>query len=79
MIEFMGMCDYHQSSPNSFFTGKKLITQLTSNGRITLTGRTLKMNALSTVSEMEILNEDEFLSKLNEHFGISFQQLIPKQ
>jgi N-hydroxyarylamine O-acetyltransferase len=79
MIEFMWMCDYHQTSPDSFFTGKKLITQLTPTGRVTLTDRTLKIHSLSTTSEMDILNEDEFLSKLKEHFGISFKQLIPKQ
>ncbi len=79
MIEFMGMCEYHQTSPDSFFTGKKLITQLTETGRITLTDRTLKIHELSTSTEIEILNEDEFLSKLNEHFGICYKQLIPNQ
>ncbi|MFK7953376.1 MAG: arylamine N-acetyltransferase [Ekhidna sp.] len=79
MIEFMGMCDYHQTSPDSYFTGGKLITQLTETGRTTLTDRMLKVNSLSKTTEIPILNEDEFISKLSDHFMISSNQLIPNQ
>ena len=79
MIEFMGMCNYHQTSPDSYFTGVKLITQLTETGRTTLTDRMLKIHSLSKTTEIPILNEDEFISKLSNHFMISSIQLIPKK
>jgi N-hydroxyarylamine O-acetyltransferase len=79
MIEFMGMCEFHQTSKDSFFTGGKLITQLTDDGRVTLTDRTLKIHSLAETEEVAILNEDEFLTKLKNHFNISYQQLVPRQ
>lgn len=78
MIEFMGMCEYHQTSKDSYFTSDKIITKLTVDGRVSLTGKKLKINSFSETSESDILNEDEFLSKLENHFDISYQQLIPK-
>jgi N-hydroxyarylamine O-acetyltransferase len=76
LIEFIHMCDHHQTSQDSSFTQKKFITQLTPEGRITLTDRELKVLQLGEQKSTDILNEDEFLAKLNEHFGISFRQLI---
>lgn len=77
-IQFIEMCEYHQSSPDSSFTQNKLITQLTHSGRVTLTDRKLKIVALGETKEFEIMNEDEFLSKLQFHFNISFKQLLPQ-
>lgn len=79
LIQFMEMCEYHQSSPGSPFTQKKLISQLTPNGRVTLTERKLKILDLGEVTEKDIMHEDEFLSKLEHHFGINHRQLIPKK
>ena len=79
LIQFMEMCEYHQTSAASPFTQKKLITQLTTNGRVTLTDRTLKILELGEVEEQDILHEDEFLSKLEHHFGIMHLQLFPKE
>lgn len=79
LIQFMEMCEYHQTSVDSPFTQKKLVTRLTNNGRVALTDRKLKILDLGEVSEAGILHEDEFLSKLEHHFGISYRQLIPKE
>ncbi|SNS45720.1 N-hydroxyarylamine O-acetyltransferase [Ekhidna lutea] len=79
LIQFLEMCEYHQSSPDSPFTQKKLATILTQDGRVTLTDRKLKIKSLGETEEKPILHEDDFLSKLEHHFGITFQQLIPKQ
>jgi N-hydroxyarylamine O-acetyltransferase len=43
LAEFESMCYYHQTSPHSHFTQKRLITRPTLNGRITLAGNTLKI------------------------------------
>lgn len=79
LIQFIEMCEYHQKSAESAFTQKKLVTQLTPNGRITLTDRKLKILELGESRESDIMHEDEFLSKLENHFGISSQQLIPRE
>ncbi|WP_370088355.1 arylamine N-acetyltransferase [Ekhidna sp.] len=79
LIQFMEMCDYHQTSPESPFTQKKLISQFTPNGRVTLTDRALKIYDKGEMTESSIMNEDEFLSKLEQHFGITKFQLIPQE
>jgi N-hydroxyarylamine O-acetyltransferase len=79
LIQFIEMCEFHQTSPASTFTQKKLVTQLTSNGRVSLTDRKLKIQDLGETRESDIMNEDEFLSKLEHHFGISSHQLIPEK
>lgn len=79
LIQFMEMCEYHQNSQDSPFTQKKLVTLLTNNGRVTLTDRHLKILELGELSESDIMHEDEFLSKLEHHFSITHQQLIPKE
>ncbi|MEM9896453.1 MAG: arylamine N-acetyltransferase [Bacteroidota bacterium] len=75
IIEFIAMCDYHQVSENSSFKQQKLITILTTTGRKTLTDRKFVLDHLGKKEEISILNEDEFLSKLQEHFGISYEML----
>ncbi|MBC6399750.1 MAG: arylamine N-acetyltransferase [Ekhidna sp.] len=75
-IQFMDRCEFHQTSIESHFTKQKLITRLTAKGRIMLTERKLKISELGNTTEQEITNEDEFLSKLRQHFGIGFRQLM---
>lgn len=76
LIEFLPMCNYHQESDQSIFTQNKLITQLFANGRITLTDRKLKLELNGELKEIPIMNEDEFLSKLENHFDINSHNLI---
>ena len=55
LTEFTEMCDFHQTSPNSHFTQKKLISKPTKIGRITITGNTLK------ITENDVtVREDKF-------------------
>ncbi|MEO1255978.1 MAG: arylamine N-acetyltransferase, partial [Bacteroidota bacterium] len=75
LIQFMEMCEYHQTSPDSTFTQKKLISKFTKSGRVTLTDRKLTIMELGTTQEFDIMHEDEFLSKLEHHFGITYHQL----
>lgn len=76
MIEFIPRCNFHQESENSHFRKQKLITQLFNEGRITLTDRLLKMQVYGETVEKVIMNEDEFLSMLHEHFHIDPQKLL---
>ncbi|WP_422360701.1 arylamine N-acetyltransferase family protein [Reichenbachiella sp.] len=70
LIEFIDMCDYHQTHENSHFRKKKMITRATSNGRITLTDSKLTTTVAGKKEEQDILNFDEFRVKLKEYFGI---------
>ena len=58
--EYEAMCHYHQTSPNSHFTAKRLISLPTENGRITITGNILKIKEFESIRESEIRNETEF-------------------
>jgi len=69
-VEFVGMCQYHQTSPKSRFTQKKLITQMTKDGRITLTDKKFVTERMGKREEHQILNNDEFVVKLKEQFGM---------
>ena len=75
LIQFFEMNEFQQHNPGSTFREKKMITQLTETGRITLTDRLFKELKLGSIKETEISNEDEFLSLLEQHFSISAQQL----
>lgn len=68
--EFKPMCLYHQTSPKSHFTHKKLITRPTEDGRITLSGNNLKITSKGVVEKnIEFLSE-MFAENLFEYFQI---------
>ena len=75
-IQFLEMCDYHQTDLASPFRKRKLITIATKSGRITLTDGTLKTTHLGEETEMPLLNQDEFYSKLEHHFGITLPRRL---
>lgn len=66
--EFEQMCRYHQTSPNSNFTQKRLITKPTKNGRITLSSNTLKIREENRTSEFLIESKIAFNEQLLNHF-----------
>lgn len=68
--EFQEMCSYHQTSPHSNFTQKKLITRPTENGRITLSGNNLKIKNGTVLSEVEIKNVTQFNENLQKYFNL---------
>lgn len=75
LSEFQEMCSYHQSSPNSHFTQKKLITKPTLEGRITLSGTSLKITKNNTIEEIHDLSQKAYFALLNKWFGITEDQL----
>jgi len=64
LVEFSGMCKYHQTDPNSHFMQKRLISVPTENGRVTITGNRLKINNNNSVTEKELKDEIEFKNEL---------------
>jgi N-hydroxyarylamine O-acetyltransferase len=74
LAEFESMCIYHQTSPQSHFTQKKLITRPTENGRITLTGDTLKITTAGELPVQKNLKEEEFEAYLQTWFNFTLPQ-----
>lgn len=74
-VEFNGMCHYEQTSPDSIFRKQKLITQARKDGRITLTDKKFSITKLGKTEEYEILNQDQFRVKLEQHFGIRYHKV----
>ena len=66
--DYEEMCNYHQTSPNSPFTAKRLISLPTENGRITITGNKLKIKEFESIKESEIKNETELNELLQKIF-----------
>lgn len=74
--EFLPMCHYHQSSPNSFFTQKRVVSKACLDGRITLLDNTLKITSHHKTSQQKLSNEREYNQALWDYFGI---QLVDNQ
>ena len=72
---FEPFCEFHQTSPLSPFTQRKLCSQLVEGGRITLAGNTL-INTINGLREEIAVEEEEFDHYLQELFGISLQHSI---
>lgn len=70
IVEFVDRCQYQQRSDDSHFRKQKMITQLTPDGRKTLTEKVLIVTSRGQKKEHYLLNEDDFYIKLEEHFYI---------
>jgi N-hydroxyarylamine O-acetyltransferase len=69
--EFSAMCQYHQTSPQSHFTQKKVCSIATAGGRITLTDDKLIVTDNDTRGELLIGNEEEFCNALVKNFNMT--------
>ena len=68
--DFLEMCRYHQTSPLSHFTQKRICSLAKADGRISLTGMTLKLTTDQTIENMELAGEEEVAEALRRHFRI---------
>jgi N-hydroxyarylamine O-acetyltransferase len=78
LVEFEPMCRYHQTSPASMFTHKRLCTLYTPDGRVTLTGTRLVTTRMGDgpreawqKEERELLDETEYNGILKQVFGVT--------
>jgi len=74
--EYKEMCNYHQTSPDSHFTWKRMCTLPTETGRITVTGNTFKITEENNHTEQHIENEPELKKILTDYFNISLTNII---
>lgn len=68
--DFEAMCQYHQTSPQSLFTQKRLCTRATPKGRITLDDRRLITTISGQRQERALTGEDEFWELAQSQFNI---------
>ena len=68
--EFAPMCHYHQTSPESPFTRKKVCSMATPDGRITISDKKLIITSNGEKRERRLNSEDEWKIALQEHFGV---------
>ncbi len=72
--EFKEMCHFHQTHEDSHFTGKKLISIATVDGRITLNNNQIKITKGGKAEEI-LFKESEFEQHLKTYFGIESSAL----
>jgi len=68
--DFAGMCHYHQTSPESHFTRRRVCSLLTGEGRVTIGQMRLIITRGNKREERELASEEEYAGALREHFGI---------
>ncbi len=69
--EFSAMCHYHQTSPESSFTQKRICSRATPGGRITLSEMRLIVTNKGQREERILASEEEWISTIREQFGIT--------
>jgi len=70
LSDFAAMCHYHQTSPHSSFTRRRVCSRVTPDGRITLTDSQLIITHAGTRHETEVAGEAAFAALLWQQFGI---------
>jgi N-hydroxyarylamine O-acetyltransferase len=67
--DYAATCLYHQTSPASIFTQKRIASRLTLDGRISLTDRELIIRRGSEQTRTPVEDERDFRGRLLEYFG----------
>src|ERR1700733_7742098 len=68
--DFAGMCRYHQTSPESHFTRKRICTRATEDGRVTLADYKLILTRDGKREERMLESEEEWRQALQRYFGV---------
>ena len=68
--DFAGMCHFHQTSPESHFTQKRICSRATATGRITLADRNLILTEDGRRQERLLNSEEAWHAALQQYFGI---------
>jgi len=70
LSDFAGMCHYHQTSPESSFTQKRICSRATPDGRITIVDTKLIVTRNGKREESALDSAQEWREALSEYFGI---------
>ena len=69
--DYVDMCRYHQTSPDSHFTQKRVCSRATPGGRISLSEDRLIVTRNGEREEIPLASEAEWREALRDHFGIN--------
>jgi N-hydroxyarylamine O-acetyltransferase len=70
LSDFNQMCHYHQTSPESMFTQKRVCTRTIPGGRITLSEMRLIITKDGHRQEQPLVGDTEYAAALDQYFGI---------
>jgi N-hydroxyarylamine O-acetyltransferase len=68
--DYAEMCRYHQTSPESHFTQRRICSRATVDGRVTLSDTRLITTKGLEKQERELADRDEYAKVLRDQFGI---------
>ena len=68
--DYAEMCHYHQTSPQSHFTQRRICSRATPDGRVTLSDMRLITTKGLEKQERELADKDEYANVLSDQFGI---------
>jgi N-hydroxyarylamine O-acetyltransferase len=68
--DYAGMCHYHQTSPESHFTQRRICSLATPDGRLTLSQMRLITTRGRERDERQLADDAEYTEALRTHFGI---------
>ncbi|HEX8472934.1 MAG TPA: arylamine N-acetyltransferase [Pyrinomonadaceae bacterium] len=69
--DYVEMCRYHQTSPQSHFTKARICSRATADGRLTLSEmRFISTNEIGERQERVLTSHEEYEAMLREHFGV---------
>ena len=77
LAQFGDMCRHHQVSAESPFTGNRMCTRATPEGRLTLSGMRLRETTEGGRKETELRSEAEFWQVADERFAIRVPRASP--
>jgi len=69
--EYVPMCHYHQTSPDSSFTRRTVCTLATPTGRITLNEDSLTLTAREGKTKTPVADSATFAQLLSQYFGVA--------
>ena len=68
--DFSGGCEYYQTSPDSFFTRRRICSLATPGGRVTLSDTKLIITHGKDRTELLLASDAEYAVALREHFNM---------
>jgi N-hydroxyarylamine O-acetyltransferase len=73
LADYAGMCEYHQTSPESHFTKRRVCSLATPEGRITLGEDRLIVTSRGQRTEVPVADDAEYRALLRGRFGIEIE------
>jgi N-hydroxyarylamine O-acetyltransferase len=77
LADFGPTCWWQQTWPDSHFTRSTVCSRVTTDGRVSISGRTLIMTTNGNRAERELPTDAAVLAAYRDHFGIILEQVPP--